>query len=149
MNSKFLHSGNLIIAGFGMMIIFMSYLVFRCMTQPAEMVNDNYYENELKYQENIIAKSNGDEYKDGYQITKVGNEVKLNLPKELTSKFDKASINFYCISDKTFDTKVVLKQSNEGVYTFDCSKWKNVSYTVKISIEKDGKTYYHELPLQL
>jgi hypothetical protein len=149
MNSKFLHSGNIILAGFGMMIIFMSYLVFRCINQPAEMVNDNYYENELKYQDNINAKANGDMYLQSFAITKDGNKIRLNLPTELTNSFTKASINFYCVSDKSADIKMDLINSNDGIYYFDASAWKKSNYIAKVTIELGGKKYYHEMPIQL
>lgn len=149
MNSKLLHSGNIIIAGFGLMIIFMSYLVIRCINQPAEMVNDNYYENELKYQDNIIAKSNGDEFASEYSVRVNANKISLNVPPNLASEFTKGSVNFYCISDKNFDKKINIENSKFGVYEFDCTGWKKVSYMVKIAIEANGKTYYHEIPLQL
>jgi hypothetical protein len=149
MNSKLLHSGNIILAGFGMMIIFMSYLVFRCINQPAEMVNDNYYENELKYQDNIDAKVNGDVHVESFSVTKVGNKIKLRLPVELTSKFSKATVIFYCVSDKTADIKKILQNSSGGMYYFDASSWKKLNFIAKISIESGGKRYFHELPIQL
>jgi len=149
MNSKFSHSGNIILAGFGMMIIFMSYLVFICINQPAEMVNDNYYENELKYQDNINAKVNGDVYVQSFSITKDGNKIKLSLPAELSSKFTKASVNFYCVADKSADIKMVLQNSSDGIYYFDASSWKKLNFIAKISIVSGGKKYFHELTIQL
>jgi len=149
MNSKFSHSGNIILAGFAMMIIFMSYLVFRCVSQPAEMVNDNYYENELQYQDNINAKVNGDEYVESFSITIHGNKIRLTLPKELTTNFTKASVIFYCVSDKTADIKMVLQNSSDGIYYFDASSWKKLNFIAKISIVSGGKKYFHELTIQL
>ena len=149
MNSKFSHSGNIILAGFGMMIIFMSYLVFICINQPAEMVNDNYYENELKYQDNINAKVNGDVYVQSFSITKDGNKIKLSLPAELSSKFTKASVNFYCVADKSADIKMVLQNSSDGIYYLDASSWKKLNFIAKISIVSGGKKYFHELTIQL
>jgi len=149
MNSKFSHSGNIILAGFAMMIIFMSYLVFRCASQPAEMVNDNYYENELQYQDNINAKVNGDEYMESFSITIHGNKIRLTLPKELTTNFINASVIFYCVSDKTADIKMVLQNSSDGIYYFDASSWKRLNFITKISIVSGGKKYFHEMTIQL
>jgi len=149
MNSKFSHSGNIILAGFAMMIIFMSYLVFICINQPAEMVNDNYYENELQYQDNINAKVNGDEYMESFSITIHGNKIRLTLPKELTTNFTKAIVIFYCVSDKTADIKMVLQNSSDGIYYFDASSWKRLNFITKISIVSGGKKYFHEMTIQL
>ena len=149
MNSKFLHSGNIILAGFAMMIIFMSYLVFRCINQPAEMVNENYYENELKYQDNINAKHNGDVYMQSFAITIHGSKIKLTLPIELTSNFQNASVTFYCVSDKTADVKIDLNNSSNGIYYLNASSWKKLNFIAKISIESGGKKYLHEMPIQL
>jgi hypothetical protein len=149
MNSKFSHSGNIILAGFAMMIIFMSYLVFRCINQPAEMVNDNYYENELKYQDNINAKVNGDVYMQSFAITIHGSKIILKLPIELTNNFTSASVIFYCVSDKSADIKILLQNSSDGIYYFDASTWKKLNFIAKISIVSGGKKYFHEMTIQL
>jgi hypothetical protein len=55
MLKKLTHSGNLIIAGFFLMLLFMSFLVYKCMLQRTDMVSANYYEKELNFQDNIEA----------------------------------------------------------------------------------------------
>ena len=113
------------------------------------MVNENYYESELKFQDNINAKSNGDLYGKSYSITNENGKIKITVPTEFSSSFTNASVNFYCVSDKDFDRKISLPQSTDGVYLFDGRAWKKLSYIAKVSFVVDGKTYYHELPIQL
>ena len=58
MGSKLTHSGNVIMAGFGIMLLLMSFLVYKCIVQRTDMVSADYYEKELHFQENIDAKAN-------------------------------------------------------------------------------------------
>ena len=47
MGNKLTHSGNVIMAGFGIMLLLMSFLVYKCIMQRTDMVSADYYETQV------------------------------------------------------------------------------------------------------
>ncbi|MEO6723194.1 MAG: FixH family protein [Ferruginibacter sp.] len=146
MANKLTHSGNVIMAGFFMMLLFMSFLVYKCMTQRTDMVSANYYEKELHFQDNIDAKRNGDAYLFEVKVNHSGLDVKI--PVELAAKMQDATISFYCAADSRNDKVLKLVEGN-GIYTISTKGWKHMSYIAKISLVNNGKTYYKEIPVTI
>lgn len=143
--NKLTHPGNLIIAGLLGMMLFMIYMVTQCLNQNISMVNDNYYQKEVEYQQEIDATQNANEYAKEYSISKRGSTVEVSVPKSLSAAMTKGQINFYCPSDKTQDRVVPMEPSETGVYPVNTTGWKTLGYTAKIEFESKGKKYYHEL----
>ena len=149
MNSKITHSGNIILVGFGMMILFMCFLVYKSINNEAQMVNDNYYENELKFQERIDAKANGDAYTEAMKLGVTDGKLQIQIPTELSNKLTEGSITFYCISSKKEDKNLAIKANETGLYAIDVIAWEKLSYIAKLTFECEGKKYYHEMPFNL
>ena len=146
MVNKLTHSGNLIIAGFFLMLLFMSFLVYKCIQQPTDMVSANYYEKELNFQDNIEARQNGEAYQFGVDIKDGG--VELKIPAQLAAGMKDATISFYCAADSRQD-KVLKLAAGTGVFNISTKGWKHMSYIAKISFVSSGKTYYKEIPVVL
>ena len=146
MANKFTHSGNLIIAGFCCMIVAMSFLVYQCTRQQTDMVSTDYYQQELKFQDNIDAKSNAAAYQ--FKITTSGSNIGVVIPPELAAQMQKASIRFYCPADSRQD-KLVPLVAGDGNYTINAVTWKHIRYIAKISLVSNGKVYYKEIPVNL
>lgn len=74
----------------------------------AEMVSDDYYAEELNYQEVIDAKNNGDSLpvKPVYQQQESG--ITLTFPTEITPENKKVSIVLYRTDDANLDIKKKL-----------------------------------------
>ena len=149
MNSKLTHSGNIILAGFGMMILFMCYLVYNSIHNEAQMVTDNYYENELKFQDRIDAKANGDAYTEAMKLAVADGKLQISIPTELSNKLTNGRLAFYCISNKKDDKNLAIKANATGLYAIDVKSWEKLSYIAKLTFECDGKKYYHEMPFNL
>jgi nitrogen fixation protein FixH len=149
MSSKLTHSGNIIIAGFGMMILFMCFLVYKSMHNETQMVSDNYYESELKFQDNINAAKNADAYGTAFSFSLDGNILHFQIPSELNAVMQDAVLNVYCISNKAEDKKLNFKKEATARYSIDASAWKKLSYTAKLSFTANGKSYYKEFPVVL
>lgn len=147
MSNKLTHSGNIIIAGFGMMILFMCFLVYKSMHNETQMVSDNYYESELKFQDNINASKNAEALGAALSMKQEGNTLHIVVPNEVNAGMSDAIVNMYCISNKSDDRKIILTKNSSGQYTLDASNWKKLSYTAKFSFTSQGKAYYKEIPM--
>jgi len=141
---KLLHPGNIVLYGFGVMVLFMCYLVYQCTQHPSIMVSDNYYEQELKYQDVIDARSNTVAFTDSLTLNKQEGEVILHIPNSINKELTTASLQLYNRSDDKKDRNIPLKKNNEGIYSIDTKDWGKGNYQLKLSIEAGSKQYYKE-----
>ena len=146
MINKLTHSGNVIMAGFFCMVLFMSFLVYKCMMQRTDMVSGDYYQKELHFQENINAQANAASYEFKISVNDQGFE--LIIPKELAGQMQDASISFYCAADSRQDKLVNLDAGNV-FFSIITKVWKKMKYIAKISLVSEGKKYYKEIPVNI
>lgn len=146
---RFAHAGNVILVGFGVMVLFMTWLVFKCTQNPSMMVNDNYYEKELKYQDVIDARVNTDAYSDSILMSSANKTLVFQIPTSLNGSMEKANLEVYNKSDSKKDQQVKIEKNNEGVYSVNTQNWAPGSYTVKLSFSSNGKAFYKEFNYML
>ncbi len=138
------HAGNVILFGFGGMIVFMSYLVYQCILNPSVMVGDNYYQKELKYQEVIDAKNNTIPFSDSLILTKQNSSIIIQIPFSINHAMTKASLLAYNQADDKKDKSIDLAQNASGIYTIDTKSWGNGNYALKLSVQSGNRDYYME-----
>jgi hypothetical protein len=146
--NKLTHPGNLIIAGLAGMILFMVYMVTQCLRQNIPLVNENYYQKEVAYQQEIDAKENASSLLEKISITKVEKTLQVNIPNAVMENFTSGEIKFYCPSDKSQDKEIKL-QKQTGPIMVNTADWKNIGYIAKVNIEAGGKKYYQEVDIKL
>ena len=145
MQKYFTHSGNLIIAGFGLMIIMMSVLVYKCIQQNVDMVSEgDYYRQEINYQQKINGAANTKLLADSFYLQQKGSSVVLTIPTDISNNLDSAELVFYCNMDDTQDKQMRIAPSATGVYEFHTSDWKKTTYTLKADIYANGQYYYKQ-----
>ncbi|MCC7030863.1 MAG: FixH family protein [Chitinophagaceae bacterium] len=147
---KILHSGNVILAGFAVMLLFMSYLVYSCISNPAAMVSDNYYEQEMTYQTVIDARHQFDLLQQTVTMKKENNEIIFFFPDSLNRQVVQTNFTFYNVANSHQDYSRMLKKSDDGAYHFSHRDFAPGSYRVKMQIESTHQqNYYHEIPLSI
>lgn len=141
---KLSHPGNIILIGFGVMVLFMSYLVYQCTQNPAVMVSNNYYEQELKYQDVIDAKENTVAYNDSLTMMKEEGQISFRIPDGINKDLTTASVMVYNRADDKKDRHIELKKSLDGIYAVSTKEWGQGNYELKLSIQSGDKAYYKE-----
>jgi len=141
---KLMHAGNLILIGFGIMVLFIAGLVYECTQNPSVMVSDNYYEQELKFQDLIDARANAQRFNDSLLLIKNHGEVLFKIPKELNGLLQNLKIELYNTSDDKKDKNFVLQKNEEGIYKVNTSTWGSGSYLLKLHFTSGAKNYYKE-----
>lgn len=144
---KLTHSGNILLIGFGGMLIMMSVLVYLSVKQEIPMVSKNYYEQELVYQQRLDAMNNTNTYDRQFHIAQEDNIINLQLPTELSRNISEGTVYFYCPAQESMDRQVPLPAQADGKYTFDRHNLPGAAYVVKISFRANGRDYYKELKL--
>ena len=148
-NHKLTHPGNILLTGFGALLIMMSVLVYLSVKQKIPMVSQNYYEQELKYQDKLDAMNNTNGYDNLFKVQIEADHITLQLPSALSSSLQDGSAYFYCSSNEAMDHKDTLQANTDGTYVFDSKVLQAKRYVLKISFTADGKAYYKEIPVAL
>ena len=120
---------------------FMLYLAFRCSQQNIDLVAENYYEKEVKYQQTINAIKNVSRLEGKVSWQKIPGELVIKLPFEFTDKRVSGNIYFLRSADKTKDRKVDV----EGMDTrIPLLEFMSGPYHMQMDWTVDNKNYYYE-----
>jgi hypothetical protein len=128
---------------FSCFVVFITSLVFRSFQQNCDLVHEDYYSKELKYQEQIEKQIKTRELKEGlaYEISK--KELIIKFPKEFEQKIISGEILFFRPSDKNKDLKIKLEPHN-GEQHFPLKFFTKGLYKIKTDWQSDGIKFYDE-----
>lgn len=130
--------------GFVAMIVFM---VYQTMTQKIDLVADDYYEQELKYEDKITGQRNTNTLSEQLQCVTNNTNIIITFPKELNTNNVKGSLSFFCPSDNKKDKTIPLKLDDANQQIISHQAIAAGLYKVKIEWQTEGKNYYYETPL--
>lgn len=120
----------------------MFFLVYKSMSTNYDLVENDYYKQELRYQQVIDASAAADSLSAPVSFTQTEQGVQIQLPEEMKNKQLTGEVWFYCAYDKNKDKKFQLQANEQAAQLFT-----NISsgdYTVKIRWAQAGKEYYSE-----
>lgn len=141
---KWTHPGNILLAGFGLLLVLMAALVYASIKQDIPMVSKHYYEMELQYQDRINAAANAADYSDQFRVSQTEQQVSLQLPTVLAAGMQSGSAYFYSPANDRLDKTLALSPSNNGLYSFNKADLPGKSYRLKVSLTSGGKEFYKE-----
>ncbi|MFZ4931458.1 FixH family protein [Chryseobacterium sp. Mn2064] len=135
--------------GHGVVIALLAFIVFILSMmflfpngqKNSEMVTDNYYEEELKYQDVIDAKKKADDLQEKPVYSQDKNGIKITFPKE----YDNSNTTVKFVLNRTDDQNLDIKKSVQ----LDASKsfvipsqiLKVGNYTLRLTWTKDKTDY--------
>lgn len=133
--------GVLVALGAFMIFILSMIFIFTRGWQNAEMISDNYYEDELHYQAVINAKNNADALSQKPLYSQSASGIRIDFPKDL--KIDNSTVNFHLFRTDDAKLDVAKKVTLDADHAISIPK--NVlfpgSYTLKIHWEQNKKPY--------
>jgi len=119
------------------------FLAYKASRQNFDLVTENYYDAELKYQDVIDQKSNVAVLSEPPKISHTLTTVRVELPKEFSNMPVQGEIYLYRPSDAGKDIRRNFATGN-GYYQLDLGKDLSGAYELKLSWEAGGKRFYHE-----
>lgn len=127
----------------------MSYMVYRCMQTPVDLVSKDYYKEELAYQQVIDGTRRANALSSQPHLTATAAGWRLQLPAEMKQKTLTGLIRFYCPADAGRDRDIPLLPDIEGSQTIPQDVLSSGQYTVSISWNAGGADYFSQLPLTI
>ncbi len=138
-----LNWGYKIVAFYVVFVIGIMVLVFSSASQKVDLVSTDYYEQEIKYQQRINAKSNSSELSSPLIVSNTGENVHIVMPVEMNGILVQANILMYCPFDNTKDYALQLS-ANDAALDFKMPAGTKGSFVAKINWNVAGKQYYGE-----
>ena len=132
--------------GFVLLIV---VLVTASMRQEVDLVADNYYEQELAYQDVLDAGKNQSTLSGPVSIHANETMVTIEFPEEFSRQAINGNIQFYSPIERAWDKEIALNSIQGGMTTIPRSELQRTKYKIKISWEVEGKKYYQESDLNL
>ena len=140
--------GNKLILVFIVFAGMMGTLIYKCMQTNFELVSKEYYNDELRYQDKIDGMNNANKLSD-VVITEAGQQVAIQLPKELDGQPVTGQAWFYCVTNASNDRKLPIEVNQEGLFVVDKSQLATAKYTVKLTWQVGEQKYHTEKALEL
>lgn len=141
--------GNRLLLVFIVFGVGMCYLVYRSMSTNYEMVESDYYKQELRYQQVIDAHQKANALSSAVKATADAGEIKLQFPDEMKNKVLSGEVHFYCGYDSQKDRHISLKTDSTGEQLIPAGKIAPGTYTLKIKWNAESVDYYSEIPLSV
>lgn len=136
--------GNKLLITFAVFGIMISYLVYRAVTTNFELVDKEYYKNELRYQQVIDASNRTAALSSSVLLKQIGQGIFLELPAEMKNKNINGELFFYCAYDSRKDRRLLINTGTEAIQVFEKSAVEPGKYTVKINWTSGETNYYSE-----
>ncbi|MCO5268057.1 MAG: FixH family protein [Brumimicrobium sp.] len=146
----FKNTGNLLILGFVLAALGMIYMAYVATTVKYEMaVEGDYYQEETKFNNVLEAKKNASYFGDDFRIEEKDSKVIIIIPALISESIEEGSVQFYCVSDKSKDSRRKLSQNDTGIYQFNRQEVASGhNYLVRVSFKSFNKEYYKEFQMQ-
>lgn len=146
---KAIHPGTVVLIGFGVMILFMIYLVYRCNQNPVVMVSKNYYDQEIVYQEQIDARNNMTSTGQKVRVERLGDQFSFQVPEQINNELTTMDISFHHTADEKLDIQYHPSQQADGNYLLPIDKKMRGDYRVEVKMKGRDKNYEEQLEIKL
>lgn len=123
-----------------------SYMVYRCMQTPVDLVSEHYYKDELAYQQVIDGTRKANALSGKVELTLTPGGIHIQLPLEMRDRPVRGNIEFYCPSDAARDRNLPLSIEHGGGADIAVADLRPGHYTVKIAWIAGGIGYFSEQP---
>ncbi len=141
--------GYKILIGFSIFVIGMLCMVGIAMRQSNEMMDDNYYEKELKFQDKIDASKNLSAVVEKLSITDSGNVVVLQLPAATVASTTVGTIECIRSAEQKRDVRLKIDLDDKGKQVLPKTLFVNGIYQLRIDWVTNGTSYFHQQVLTI
>lgn len=136
--------GNRLLLAFIVFGAGMFFLVYRSVSTRFELVENDYYKQELRYQQVIDGKQEAGNLSASVTVSQTENGIQVQLPEEMKDKKISGEVWFYCAYDERKDRKFNLETDTNAVQSFTPAQVHPGNYTVKIRWADEQNSYYTE-----
>ncbi len=123
-------------------------LAINAYQQKFDLVQEDYYGAELKFQSVIDASKRANALGGELKLTLKDNKLWIQLPAKLEMGELTGEAHLYCIADEKRDL-IKKVATNNGQFKIELLTTTKGNYTLKLSVEQKGISYYFEKKVNL
>ena len=135
--------GHKIAIVFGLFVVLMVYMVYQSFQVNIDLVAEDYYQQELVYQDKIDKINNTQDLAKGISLSQANGQLTVAFP-DLFGKEMSGNISLFRPSDARYDLSTQLKLDNSNRQQIATKKLAKGYYKVQLDWQAQGKAYYHE-----
>ncbi len=134
---------------FVVFVITILWAIFSSTRENIHLVSENYYAEELVYEDRIQKIRNTSSLSEEIEINTKKGMVALRFPTELKSKNIKGTITLFRPSNSSYDKSYSIALDSSGKQILSVDDMVKGMYKVKIDCSSGGKEYYFEEKIYL
>lgn len=133
-----------IIAAFGLFFIGMASVVVIAATHREHLVNANYYEQEIQFQDQINARTRARNAGATLSFSAANAQLAVQVPAKQLAQDLSGTVTFYRANTPELDHNAPLKPDHSGLQTFDLSKLATGPWRVRVAWAASSENYFME-----
>ncbi|MCX6310559.1 MAG: FixH family protein [Bacteroidetes bacterium] len=128
-------------------VAMISFMVIRTMYEDVDLVSNDYYQKELKFQQQIDRTQESQKLVEQPQAKIENGAVKIKFPEVIGKEHLTGNINFYRPNDSSKDLAFTVQTDSTGSQSIPTTKMQKGIYNLQLTWEASGKNYYNELSI--
>ncbi|MEC7754896.1 FixH family protein [Roseivirga sp. UBA1976] len=139
--------GNRIVLAFVCFIAGIFSMAYISMNTEFSLVADNYYEQELAYEDQIVRMRNANRLEAGpeFIVDRQNLKVQLRFPEQLAKQITGGKVKFYRASNARHDKEIELKLGSENTWEVDVASFVSGAWKLQLLWTDGQKEYYQEI----
>lgn len=133
--------GKSIFLFYSLFVVALLSVVFFSFTQDVNLVSEDYYQQEIAYEDQITRIKNTDSLAEKPAVVLKSNYVEITFPSILKPK---GTILFFRPSDASQDRRIAIALGKDGSQQVDFSTQENGLWKVKLQWKQGDKEYFQE-----
>lgn len=135
--------GYKILLVYGLFVAGIMFLVYKSNQQKFDLVQKDYYADELKYQNVINASQKAKDLGGELKTIRKGGHLIVELPAGMHQTTVKGTAHLYYAADEKKDISKEFV-STSGEFEMELLTMMSGAYTLKLNVEMNGSQYYYE-----
>jgi hypothetical protein len=133
--------GNSIVIVFVLFATFILYMVVRAFQEDFDLVTEDYYAQELNYQDKLEQKSNWEQLVTKVKVSLADDQIKLTFPEDHTPS---GEIQFYHPSHKALDRTFTIQTNQVNAQIMSQEELIKGQYRINITWKSEGVEYFQQ-----
>jgi hypothetical protein len=134
---------------YGAFVVMILFLVFRTMNEKVDLVSPDYYQQELKFQEQIDRQTQSASLNEQPAIEVKEKNVAITFPGAVATGNITGTIKFYRPSDSSKDFTAAIRLDSSGMQMVPSEKFTTGMYQAQLTWSAGEKKYYNEISLYI
>lgn len=137
-----LNWGHGITIGYILFVGYILYFVFTSFSHDVDLVAEDYYAQEIAFQDRIDQSSNAVKWESHVQLKKIESGIELSFSYEALEDFKTGTIYFFRASDVGLDITIPIYLNEQGIFVIPYELLKDGHYEAQLKWEGQEEGYF-------